>query len=96
MMFKTTYQIVLRDNVTNELEKIMDFQESINTPLEEKLYQLQEGYAAEDDVVHVKDHIVESDKYVLRIAIADSGCDYSYCAVREIIRTVDGEQTEDK
>ncbi len=79
-MKQLTYQIVLYDKISKELEKIEDFRESESKNLKQRLLELQQGYC-EDEKPTVSVQTVTSKGRKLAVAIAESDCDFSYIAV---------------
>jgi hypothetical protein len=74
-----TYQILLLDKVTKEIEKVENFQETKMT-LKERLLELQDGYCVDEkltyDIVPITSHGRK-----LNMAIAECDADFSYIAI---------------
>lgn len=74
-----TYQILLLDSITKEIEKIENFKCSSINLLKERLKELQEGYCeGEKPVVFMREYM--SNGLKINVAIAESDCDFCYMA----------------
>ncbi len=79
-----TYQIVLLDKATNEIEKVENFKTYILSELKNRLYELQLGYC-EDEKPEVFEKMFTSNGKNIKALVAECDVDFCYmAAIKEI------------